>query len=422
MKKFFIFLTVVASLSVPFSSYAVELSLDDCIKLTFENNPSLKAQLNDLEAAKYSYLTSLNSYLPKVNLSHSFSKSGGDGRDTSNNFSLSASVSQNIFDYSSISNIRTSKLSYEIQQINYENYLVSLRQDLYNAFFTLLFAQEYVKVNENIVNIRKNNADLITLKYQSGFESKGDMLYAVAQYEMSKLNLSKAKRQMRISSNNLKSIMGVSMNDDITLKYAINIDSNPIELSDIESYVRSNPKYKNYQKSIMLAEEKLRNSKNEWLPKLTFSASDGLSGKSEFPDNNLWSVGLSLSMPIFSSGVTYHKNNKSMLEESLKSTQEELNAYVITLSNSIKSSYEEYINSIDTANTYKVLLAANEERYKEAEVKYKAGKMSYIDLENIEQNLIDSNQNYNNYLQNVYLKKVAFESLLNKKLSKIEER
>lgn len=399
--------------------YSLELTLKDCINLTFDNNPILKSKLSDLKQQEYSYLSSINSYLPKISISNNFSKSGGEGRDVSNSFSASVSLSQNIFDYDSISSIKTSKLSYDVAKYNYESYLIELRKNLYNSFFTLFFEQENLKVNEKIVEIRKNNADLITLKYKSGFESKGNMLYSVAQYEMAKLNLEKSKRQIKIASNNLKNIMGVNIDDDIVVKYDIkNIEELDFSLNDIKKYIKENPNYKIYEKNIEIAEEKLKSSKYDYLPKLSFSASESWSGSSRFANKNSWNIGLTLSFGLFSSGITYYKNNLNTLKESLKSVKEKFNDYLISIENDIKNAYEDYLNALSTLNTYRILLEANEERYKEAQIKYMAGKMSYIDLENIERNLIDSKQNYIECIKNVYIKKVSLENLIGIKLDK----
>jgi outer membrane protein TolC len=126
-----------------------------------------------------------------------------------------------------------------------------------------------------------------------------------------------------------------------------------------------------------------------------------------------------MSFPIFSSGITYRKNNVLSLEKSLESSEEKLRDYYINLKEQIKSVYLDLLNAIDTLKTYKILLSANEERYQESLIKYMAGKMSYVDLENMEQNLIDSKQSYINYLKNVYLKKINLDYLLSEKLEKI---
>jgi outer membrane protein TolC len=401
--------------------FSREITLKEAIDLTFENNPTLKTKLNDFKSAEYSYYISLNSYYPRVSLSHGFSRSGGERRTPSNSFSASISLSQSLFDYGSIISIQTAKLNYEIAELQLKSYLIELRKNLYTSFYNLYFASKLVEVVEKIVDIRKSNADLITLKYESGMESKGNMLYAKAQYEMAKLNLEKSKRDLETASNALKSIIGISSDDILIARVdeLKEIDSVNFNLNEIDNLIKINPNYKIYEKNIEISKMKLENAKLDWLPKLSFSASKSYSGDREFPDRESWSLGISMSLPIFSSGITYRKNNVLSLEKSLESSEEKLRDYYINLKEQIKSVYLDLLNAIDTLKTYKILLSANEERYQESLIKYMAGKMSYVDLENMEQNLIDSKQSYINYLKNIYLKKINLDYLLSEKLEKI---
>jgi outer membrane protein len=401
--------------------FSREITIKESIDLTFENNPTLKTKLNDFKSAEYSYYVSLNSYYPRVSLSHGFSRGGGERRTPSNSFSTSISLSQSLFDYGSIISIQIAKLNYEIAELQLKSYLIELRKNLYTSFYNLYFAYKLVEVGEKIVDIRKSNADLITLKYESGMESKGNMLYAKAQYEMARLNLEKSKRDIETASNALKSIIGISSDDILIARVdeLKEIDRVDFNLNEIDNLIKINPNYKIYEKNVKLAKMKLENAKLDWLPKLSFSASKSYIGEREFPDRESWSLGINMSFPIFSSGITYRKNNVLSLEKSLESSEEKLRDYYINLKEQIKSVYLDLLNAIDTIKTYKILLSANEERYQESLIKYMAGKMSYVDLENMEQNLIDSKQSYINYLKNVYLKKINLDYLLSEKLEKI---
>jgi len=57
-------------------------------------------------------------------------------------------------------------------------------------------------------------------------------------------------------------------------------------------------------------------------------------------------------------------------------------------------------------------VAANEERYKESQIQYMAGQISFIDLSNVEQSMVDAQQNQLQYLRNANNKKLSLENLL----------
>lgn len=412
------YLHILAFLLIPISGSPLELSLNQCIELTFQHNNTLKSKEASLKSAEYSYYASLNTYYPKFSLSGGFSRSGSDNRNPSNSFSASASLSQNIFNYNSIYSIKTAKINYELALLDYENYLITLRRDLYTAFYNLYFAQKMFDTNEKIVEIRKSNAELIELKYQSGFESKGNMLYAKAQYEMAKLNFEKARLNIKNASNNLKNIIGLDTDDDIKIKGEYDIENLSFDPSHIDTHLKNLPQYKTFLKNIELYNEKIKNAEMDWLPSLSFSASRSFSGKEFFPENKSWSFGLSLSIPIFSSGITYRKNNIEIARNGLEKIKQDFNDFIISQKNSILNAYSDYTIALSMLKTYQIFLEANEERFKEAQIKYLSGKMGYIDLENIEQNLIDARQNINDYTKAVFIKKINLDYLIGIKLER----
>jgi len=115
---------------------------------------------------------------------------------------------------------------------------------------------------------------------------------------------------------------------------------------------------------------------------------------------------------LFSGGITHYRNNTRALKVNLESSNENLKNEISLIRLNLATAYEDFLNAIDAARTQVIMLQANEERYKETQVKYMAGKVSFIDLENIEQNLIDARLNHLEYLKNANLKKNYLNKLL----------
>lgn len=407
-----IFLAVLFSVS----SFSQEqtMTLQEAWSLALANNQTLKAREYEKKQYEYSYLSSLNSYLPQVSISHSFSRSGGDSSSVSDRFSASLSASQELINLKTLSSIKQSKYSFESAEINYRTALCDLRQNLAAAYVNLYFAQETVEVSKRILEIRQENARLIKLKYDSGMESKGNMLYARAQAEMSAMNLRKAQRDLENYMEELFKIIGLAYEKPVKAQYSLELPSQAYDYEYLKKYSSAYPDLKSYEKSLQLAKERLSSARYDALPSLRASGSWGYSGSSEFPDSKSWSLGLSLSLPIFSNGPGYYYSNTSALKNSLKSAEEKLKDAQLGYEKDLKNYNREYENSLDNARTYASLKDANEERYKEGQIQYMAGNLSFIDLENLEQNMIDSRLNYLNYIKNAQLKKLALERLLGK--------
>lgn len=387
------------------------ITLKEAWSMALNNNQTIKAREYEKKQYEYSYLSALNSYLPQISISHSFSRSGSDLTAVSNRFSASVSASQDIINLKTLSSIKQSKYSFESAEINYKAALCDLRRDLMTAYINLYFAQETVEVSKRILEIREENAKLIKLKYESGRESKGNMLYASAQAEMSAMNLRRAMRELESYSDELSRVIGIK-EERLKASYLLELSSQAYSETQLFLAKSAYPDLKLYEKNIESAKEKLSYGLYDAFPSLKATGSWGYSGESEFPNSKSWSMGLSLSLPIFSNGPFYYHSNTSALKNSLKSAEEKLKAALLNYEKDLKSSNRDYASALDNARTYALLKEANEERYKEGQIQYMAGRMSFIDLENLEQNMIDSRLNYLNYIKNVHLKKVLLERLM----------
>lgn len=388
----------------------LELTWTDCVREALLNNSGLKAKKLAIEQNEYLYLASYNSILPRVSLSHSFSRSGSAYSSPSNRFGLSVSASETLFDLGTYSSIRTSKISYEKALADYRTESASLRQGLYSAFTGLIVAQEQVNVNRKILALREENAKLIRLKYESGRESRGNMLYAAALYERSKSDLRNSERSLDMARRTLVKSLGLPGRPQVSAKGGLDVPDYRLKAGALN--LDAIPKIAAQQKSIETYKERLLSAQVDIFPTLSASQSMSWSGVSEFPGDRSWSMGLSMSLPLFSSGPTYYSNTVRAARLALKSAEGSLQDMRLSLENDIASGYNDFQNSRDTALSNVSMLNANEERYQESQIKYQAGQISFLDLSNVEQSMVDAQQNQLQYLRNANTKKSALENLL----------
>ena len=86
----------------------------------------------------------------------------------------------------------------------------SLRSSLYSSFVGLVVAQEKVRAQAKILAVREQNAKLIRLKYDSGMESRGNMMYASALADLARSDARKAERALDIARRALLNGMGAA--------------------------------------------------------------------------------------------------------------------------------------------------------------------------------------------------------------------
>lgn len=410
MKKFFFVLT--AALLAAGRLSAQELSWEDARRLALEHNPSVKAARASMEQAGYSYLASVNSYLPQVSVSHSVNRSGGDKSSPSDRWSASLSASQELLNLRTVSGVKSARISREKAEADYLAASASARQALAGAFADLLFAQRRVDVQRKIHGIRVENARLIRLKYESGMESKGNALYTEALAGNAAVAVKRAERDLASARRALAEAIGLEGSPALAAKGGIEVPDFALDGAAVDSALELSPRIVAARKTLEAANERVSSARYYAYPSLRASGSYGWSGPTEFPQDKSWSMGLSLSLPLFAGGPTYYASNLSAYKRALTAAEQDYKAARIALSASLRSGYDSYLSAAETAGAGVGLLAANEERYREAQIKYMAGKISFIDLVNVEQNFVDSDLNQLDYARTAHARKNTLEQLL----------
>jgi outer membrane protein TolC len=413
MDKKILLLPLVLLLAVPaLAQQEFSLSWEHTRKLAMENNPSVRAARAAMEQAGYNYLAGLNSYMPQISLSHSLSRSGGDNSSPSNRWGASVSASEDLLNLKTISSVKSGRIAREKAEADYLAASASARQTLGSAFADLLFAQKRIEVQKKIYSIRQENAKLIRLKYESGMESKGNALYTEALAENAGVAVKKAERQLLISRRGLLEAVGLEVSSSVTARGDISVPAFSLDEARLAMALERSPRIVSAGKTLESARERTNSARYGAYPTLRASQSLGWSGASEFPADKSWSLGLSLSVPIFSGGPTYYFNNLSASKKALAAAQEDFRAAKLSLASSLRSGYDDFLSAAETAQANTSLLKANEQRFKEAQIKYMAGKISFIDLENVEQNFVDSDLNQLDYARTAHSRKLALEQLL----------
>ncbi|MDA8245023.1 MAG: TolC family protein [Elusimicrobia bacterium] len=389
-----------------------EITWRECEETALKNNPDLSAQRNSIEQAKYSYLAGLNSLYPQIGLSHSFSRSGGQGSSPSSRWGAGISASETIFNLKTYSSVRTSRLSFEKAEEDYRDRSAAVRQTLSTAFLNLIYAQANLKAQKRIQDIREQNARLISLKYDSGRESRGNMLYSTALAAQAKSDVARAERSVDSARRDLLNAMGSADYVPLVARGELTLPDDRLDLTGIRAKIERIPQIQSQKKSLETLKERALAAKFDAAPVVSANQGVNWSGDSEFPGRRSWSFGFSLSLPLFSNGPTYYADNNKAVKAALRSGEDSLRSARLRLENSIVSSYYSYLNASDSAATIAAVLKANEERYEESKIHYQAGQISFIDLENIEQSLVDSQLNQLNYLKSAKVAWIGVENLL----------
>lgn len=389
------------------------LGWNDCVDTALRANPSLFIAKYGKEASEYDYRTAINGYLPQLGLSYSGNRSGEPGNSS---WGLSLSASETLFSAKTNSTLRLRKTTVNKAEVSVLAASAQAQQELKTAFVNMIYAQENIRVLEGIHKLRASNADMIRMRYEGGRESKGNMMRSAAQAERSRLDIEAAKRSLLTARRNLAEVMGLDSFGAFTVTGTL-ADLLPAGELDINSSAQANPNVRLSALSLEIAKEQVSNAASDIYPTLSASQSLGWSGDNPTPEYRNWSLGLRLSLPIFSNGVSYVYNNTRSARSQLKQSEETYRQTLLSIKSDLQTAHARFANAHDSVASSKLFLSAADQRHKEATVQYFNGTLNFDIWEGIEQELVNAEKDHLSALKEINLSKTALEGLLGAPLS-----
>jgi len=358
------------------------LGWDDCVALALSRNPDLAASSLALQSSRYSYYGSFNGILPSLSLTNSYND-GSSSRSGSNKWEAQASASMNVFNLGDINNIRSSKASLTLAQASRRQTSANVRSSLRSAFSQVLFAQENVIVSRNILTMRQRGAQMLQLRYNSGQESKGNMMRSKAQALQAEVGVQQALRDLRSAQKNLARQLGL---DDFqlvvgtgTLAVSTLPDSPP---DRFEPFLSRRPDVAIQEATVQTAKVAVSQAWSPALPTLTANYSRSVSDRKEFPNDSYgWSFTGLLSFPLFGGGPTATYFSVASAKKSLEKSEQDLRSIRDAAVADLESSYASFVGSAEQVRVQEALLTAARQRNDEADVRYSSGLMSYDNWE-----------------------------------------
>ena len=391
------------------------LSWNDCVSLAKNSNPALLGAQHTLESAKSKYYISLNSFFPSFNLSHSFSRSGSGSSRNADSWSAGESLNWSLLDFGNIKDLKSKKTALRQAEEQLRQTEVNLRKTLHIAFSDLLYNQEKIRLMKSISELRIKNSKMISLQYDSGSESKGNTMRATALAAQAEADISKAYLSLSTAQRNLLSLLGQDAMSVVTGTGTLSVPAR-LQAPDIEAVAQNAPDVKVAAYTLALVELQFETARVNAYPTLTASQSLNWTGQQEFPNQRSWGVGLSLNLPIFSDGPTSYWNTKASARQLYLKAKEDYRQTLLSARYSSQQAWSGLLSAIYDCETDRQMLAASEQRHKEATIKYLAGRMIFENWETVEQEFVNADKGYLDALRSAAAAEAAWNALLGKML------
>ena len=414
------------------ASDTVMLSVDDCVKIALNENPTIKIADMEITRVDYSKKETIGQLFPNISFSAAYSRTlakqtmymnnGGQtmaikmGRDNTHNAGFSASMplvsvalwkSIKLSDNQILQNIEASRTS-----------RISLINQVKNAYYALLLAYDSHAVLVENHATAKVNADIYEKKFKNGTASEFDVLRSSVAVKNIEPSIIEAENSIRSLELQLKVLMGMDVNHNIKPNTSLSEfkDTMYADVMTMGNDLSMNADLRKLDLQTDYLKKALDVQKASWLPTLSasigynwYSMSDGSPFK-----NFTWSpnssVGLSLSWTLFNGGQRYYKQKQAELSYKEMAWQRDNLNRTLDMQRQIQlDNIQKNVKQIETC-TASVEQAVKANQIQEKS--FKIGASTYLDLRDSEDALMSSKLAYYQAIYNYLVAKSNLELLL----------
>ncbi len=310
------------------------LTLDRCVEIGLEREPAVRAARGTAEADRDRIREAESAYFPQVDFAASASRQSVGPRTsfgfttravTFNSYSASLTLNQTIWDFGRTSSqVRLNRYTYEAARSSLDNTLETVIFNVKSAYFGVLVAQRNRAAAAE--SVTQNNFHLDQAKgfYDVGLKPLYDVTQAEVNLSNSQLTLIKAENAVKRAVSLLNQAMGVvdapeyKVEDTLAYeKYALTFEDALARAYDHRPDLKAQAAIRQAaQASVSLA-------RSNFLPILSGSAQYDYAGNS-FPLSSGWSIGLTLTFPIFSGFLTTYQVAEAKANLSVQQANEDI--------------------------------------------------------------------------------------------------
>jgi outer membrane protein TolC len=297
----------------------------------------------------------------------------------------------------------------------YSNALQQTAAEVISAYYLALSSIEALTAARANEDATRKSFELASKKFDLGMSSKADKLQAETAYLQAQLDTTRQEQVLKNSRANLAKIMGLPPNLEVRLAPASSavaangvLEKSVEEL--IETALKKRPDLKAKVADVNASYAGLRSASATFFPKLEgFASKDWTDQNAKWGDTKLdtsgYSVGVRVSMPIFTGFENYYSLRNAKYQYAAK--KEELNSFEQSVELSVVNAYNDYKTSLKSLALAKKMYESATENEKVATGSYQAGKGDIISLMEAQSKLLLARKEMISAQYGVYTYKIA---------------
>lgn len=385
---------------------AMELTLEDSVRLALDNNYTIKQQEAAHDSAVWARHQARRQFGPTLNWQSTAAKLGGRFYDNNNmdrGFGNGLTLTMPVYTGGQLEGaIKAADLSLNASELSLELTKQQVKANTLTAYYNALQAKNQITVAQDSVNTLNEHLRNVNAQYSVGTVAKSDVLGTQVQLANAEQNLISANNSYDVAIASLNNIMGMPTGTDLSLKDSLAYTAYEIPMEECSAYAQANrPDVLIADYKVAIAEAGMEQAKAGYRPSVSLSATRNWQdenpfgngeGDSRYMQQNNWTAGVVLSWDIWDNNVTAAKVNQSKAE--IAQAQAAAADARQTGDLEVRTAYLNLKAAEKSINTTKVAVEKAQEDYKIAQVRYAAGVGTNLDVMDAEEKLAQAQTNY----------------------------
>ena len=387
-----------------------QFSLEDCLRFAVANSLERKSMELTGESLETTYEQSKQQRLPNLSASMGQNFNNNEnGWSTSGNVGVGSSVT--IYQGGQINNtIAQNKLNLERNAVQLERYDNQLATQILQSFLTILGNQELLNYQLEVLNTSREQMKQGQARHKAGAILESDLLMLEAQYYSDSNNVVDSRINIENNLLDLKVLLSMNPTDhlEIVSPNTENLDNLietlPTEEEAISLAMDYLPDLRLGDYDIQLAEKSVDMARGNYFPSISANANVGM-GMLSYDDqgNGRWlgkpseSVGVSMSIPIYSRGQTKANVKKSRI--ALQQAELDYEQTQLSVRQTVVQAYRNVVSAYNAYKVSEVRENAYSKSFNAYNIQYQYGTITTVDLLQQQNNYLNV---LNSYIQNKY--------------------
>lgn len=288
---------------------ADRLTLDECIQTALNNHPDLAAAASRINSGQASVGQAASGTRPQVSVGSSYTRSDNSVQNNdSGSYNTNIQASQTLLDWGKNDlSIKGAKVELDAVTADYLATRDTVISNVRTAYYGLNLAIREHEIALTRYQNYERRLEWARSYYQVGKKAKIEVTKAEADFANSRLTLVKSDSSSEQYRSQLASAMGVPMLEIAEIRDVLEPEDWNILLEEsVKTALDNRPELLAQRKRVDYAKINLELQMKGKSPSISASAGYNLYGTAPF-DENGWSAGVSLSVPIFDGGLTRSK-------------------------------------------------------------------------------------------------------------------